>query len=61
MVTKRLRWFLESQGLLHMAQSGFRQDRSTLDDILRLHDFSVQILYRQKVSFGSVPGFSERL
>ena len=38
MVAKRLRWFLETEGLLHISQSGFREERSTIDHVLRLHD-----------------------
>ena len=34
----RLRWWLESNKLIHQCQSGFRAKRSTKDRILRLHD-----------------------
>ena len=38
MVASRLRWFIESNGLLHPSQSGFRNGKSALDHIIGLHD-----------------------
>ena len=38
MVANRLRWLLESNGVLHLSQSGFRNRRSTKDSIILLHD-----------------------
>src|SRR5206468_2662048 len=38
MVTDRLIWYLESNVLLANTQSGFRKDRSTIDQILKLQD-----------------------
>ncbi|XP_063436487.1 uncharacterized protein LOC134717918 [Mytilus trossulus] len=39
MVNDRLVWFLESNGLLANIQCGFRQDRSTLDHLVRFESF----------------------
>lgn len=38
MVTKRLTWYLESNGILTAAQTGFRKGRSTNDQIVKLHE-----------------------
>ena len=38
LVTNRLNWFLEKNLLLNNNQSGFRQGRSTQDNIIRLQD-----------------------
>ena len=38
MIANRLRWFLESNDLLHPAQCGFRNKRSTKDCLMKLHD-----------------------
>ena len=38
LVNNRLVWFLESNNLLNNAQTGFRQGRSTLDQIIKLQD-----------------------
>ena len=37
-LNNRLRWWLESNRLIHQCQSGFRAKQSTKDCILRLHD-----------------------
>jgi len=37
-VTSRLRYYLESNNLLSSNQSGFRQSRSTLDRLIKLHN-----------------------
>ena len=47
MVVKRLRWYLETRGLLHISQSGFRRERSSVDHILRLHDAVYKSLINQ--------------
>jgi len=39
MVNSRLVWYLESQNLLTVHQSGFRQNRSTLDHLVSLETF----------------------
>ena len=38
MIAERLMWFLETKGLLNHNQSGFRKNRSCLDQIMRLQD-----------------------
>ena len=38
LVTNRLQWFVEKNNLLSNNQSGFRKNRSTIDQILKLHD-----------------------
>jgi ribonuclease HI len=38
MVTNRLQWFVESKELLTKDQAGFRKNRSTIDQIIRLQD-----------------------
>jgi len=38
MAANRLRWWLESNQRLNKFQSGFRQRRSTIDQIMRLAD-----------------------
>src|SRR6218665_3770048 len=38
LVTNRLQWFVEENNLLSNNQSGFRKNRSTIDQILKLHD-----------------------
>ena len=48
MVVGRLRWYLESKKHFHPSQSGFRQGRSTLDHILRLHDTVYKALNNQR-------------
>jgi len=42
MVTKRLTWYLESNNLLNISQSGFRKSRSTIDQIIKLQDAIVK-------------------
>ena len=39
MVNKRLTWFLESNNHISRFQSGFRSDRSTTDNLVRLEKF----------------------
>jgi len=39
MINAHLVWFLESNGLLSNIQCGFRQDRSTLDHLVRFETF----------------------
>ena len=39
MVNARLKWSLESQGLLSEKQCGFRKNHSTLDHIVRFKTF----------------------
>ena len=39
MINKRLTWFLESNNLISRFQSGFRSDRSTTDNLVRLETF----------------------
>ena len=48
MVVNRLRWFLETHGLLHISLSAFRRERSTVDHILRLHDAIYKSLINQR-------------
>jgi hypothetical protein len=38
MINSRLTWFLESQNLLSLLQSGFRKKRGTIDNIERLEN-----------------------
>ena len=38
LVTNRLSWYLESKSILNPAQTGFRQGKSTIDQILKLQD-----------------------
>ena len=38
-INKRLTWFLESNNLISRFQSGFRSDRSTTDNLVRLETF----------------------
>ena len=38
MATNRLTWFVEKNQLLNNVQTGFRRAKSTLDQLLRLHD-----------------------
>ena len=38
LVTNRLNWYLESNKLLNESQCGFRKNRSTIDQLVRLHD-----------------------
>ena len=37
MIANQLMWFLESNDLLHPAQCGFRNKRSTKDCLMQLH------------------------
>ena len=39
MINKRLTWFLESNNHISRCQSGFRSDRSTTDNLVRLETF----------------------
>ena len=39
MINKRLTWFLESNNHISWFQSGFRSDRSTADNLVRLETF----------------------
>ena len=39
MINKRLTWFLESNKHISWFQSGFRSDRSTTDNLVRLETF----------------------
>ena len=39
MINKRLTWFLESNNHISLFQSGFRFDRSTTDNLVRLETF----------------------
>ena len=39
MINKRLTWFLESNNHISQFQSGFRSDRSTTDNLVRLETF----------------------
>ena len=39
MINKRLTWFLESNNHISRFQSGFRSDRSTTDNLVRLETF----------------------
>ena len=38
LVTNRLSWYLETNKLLNESQCGFRKNRSTIDQLVRLHD-----------------------
>ena len=38
LITNRLVWFLEKYNLLNKNQSGYRKNRSTIDQLIRLHD-----------------------
>ena len=40
MINKRLTWFLESNNHISRFQSGFRSDRSTTDNLVRLENFN---------------------
>ena len=40
MINKRLTWFLESNNHISRFQSGFRSDRSTTDNLVRLETFT---------------------
>jgi len=42
LVANRLRWYMEKNGLLSKVQSGFRRNRSTIDQIARLHETIVR-------------------
>jgi ribonuclease HI len=37
-ITNRLTWFVEKNNILNPAQTGFRKNRGTLDQLIRLHD-----------------------
>ena len=39
MINKRLVWYLESNNLITKFQSGFRDERSTNDNVVRLETF----------------------
>ena len=39
MINKRLVWYLESNNLIKKPQSGFRAERSTNDNLIRLETF----------------------
>ena len=39
MMNKRLTWFLESNNHISRFQSGFKSDRSTTDNLVRLETF----------------------
>ena len=39
MINKRLTWFVESNNHISLFQSGFRSDRSTTDNLVRLETF----------------------
>ena len=47
-MASRLRWFIESNGLLHASQSGFRNGKSALDHIIGLHDTVYKALNHQR-------------
>src|SRR6218665_4056836 len=50
MVTSRLQWFVEGRGLLTQDQTGFRRNRSTIDQIIRLQDqITKRINHREHV------------
>ena len=44
MINKRLTWFLESNNHISRFQSGFRSDRSTTDNLVRLNPFNKILL-----------------
>ena len=43
-VTKRLAYYLEKENLITPAQAGFRKNRSTMDQLLRLHSASINAI-----------------
>ena len=52
LVTNRLNWFLEKNKLLNNNQSGFRNGRSTQDNIVRLHDQINKFIKTQGCTLG---------
>ena len=48
MVNDRLAWFLETNGILTEYQSGFRKNRSTIDQIIRLESAVRETFIKQE-------------
>ena len=48
MINKRLTWFLESNNHITQFQSGFRSDRSTTDNLVRLESFICVALIKKE-------------
>lgn len=48
MVSTRLRWWLEDKQLFNKCQSGFRKNRSTIDQILRLADDAHKAIHNKQ-------------
>ena len=45
MITTRLNYFIEQNTLINNEQTGFRQGKSTLDQLIRLHDSANKSLH----------------
>ena len=52
MIVNRLTWFLEKNNLLNIFQSGFRKNKNTLDQLLRLSDCLVKNLANKRYVLG---------
>ena len=48
MINKRLTWFLESNNHISQFQSGFRSDRSTTDNLVRLETFIRDVVIKKE-------------
>ena len=59
MVTNRLRWFLEKHKHLNINQSGFRQKRNTLDQLIRLSDDIVKSISVKGYTLGVFMDFEK--
>ena len=52
MVVSRLTWYLESNNLININQSGFRKNRRTLDQLIRLSDNIQKAIAVKKLTLG---------
>ena len=48
MINKRLTWFLESNNHISQFLSGFRSDRSTTDNLVRLESFIRDVFIKKE-------------
>lgn len=59
LVETRLRWFLEVNSLLNPLQSGFRKQRSTTDQIIRLQDEAHRAIHNKEHTLAVFLDFSK--
>lgn len=58
-ISNRLTWFLEENNLLNPAQAGFRKNRNSVDQILRLHDSAFKSINTKQFTIATFLDFSK--